>query len=173
MVLRRLLILSMLVLGSCGATHDAKEAVKRTLLDPTSPLFRDVEPCFFNSEVIEGEVNAKNRFGTYTGFEHFLYANGEAAIGYDDSNWSRLFDLCTKNMPKDPGMASATSEEVSPAVRAAGIAADKAASEAANGIEPTKGRRYPYKMPDGVDITNSQDERNYKRYGTTDPDGGE
>jgi hypothetical protein len=34
-------------------------------------------------------------------------------------------------------------------------------------------RRYPYVTPDGVDITNEQDERNWRKYGTTDPNGGE
>jgi hypothetical protein len=34
-------------------------------------------------------------------------------------------------------------------------------------------RRYPYVTPDGVDITNAEDERNWRKYGTTDPNGGE
>ncbi len=33
--------------------------------------------------------------------------------------------------------------------------------------------RYPYVAPDGVDITSEEDERNWKKYGTTDPNGGE
>ncbi len=34
-------------------------------------------------------------------------------------------------------------------------------------------RRYPYVTPDGVDITSEEDERNWRKYGTTDPNGGE
>ncbi len=34
-------------------------------------------------------------------------------------------------------------------------------------------RRYPYVAPDGVDITSEEDERNWRKYGTTDPNGGE
>lgn len=45
---------------------------------------------------------------------------------------------------------------------------DKVATPKAQGP-----RRFPYVTADGVDITNEEDERNWKRYGTTDPDGGE
>ena len=105
--------------------------------------FRDVEPCYFNHDVIEGEVNAKNRYGAYTGFEHFLYTNGDTAIGYDDPNWRRLFELCTKNKPKDPKALTTDMPSESPEVSAVGKAADKAASEAANLAEPAKRKRYP------------------------------
>lgn len=34
-------------------------------------------------------------------------------------------------------------------------------------------KRFPYVTADGVDIANEEDERNWKKYGTTDPNGGE
>ena len=34
-------------------------------------------------------------------------------------------------------------------------------------------KHFPYVAADGVDIRNAEDERNWEKYGTTDPDGGE
>lgn len=39
-------------------------------------------------------------------------------------------------------------------------------------LEPVRSR-YPYVAPDGVDIRDATDEANWRKYGTTDPSGGE
>lgn len=46
-------------------------------------------------------------------------------------------------------------------------------SRAATLGESQKPSRFPYVAPDGVDITNARDEANWKKYGTTDPTGGD
>jgi hypothetical protein len=85
----------------------------------------------------------------------------------------------------DPATANKTAEEELRKADAAAAAADKAAAAAfaassqADAEErdasnlPTGSDRFPYKTPDGVDITNARDEANWKKYGTTDPNGGE
>lgn len=68
--------------------NKAKDAVKQTLLDPSSAQFKDVEACSGDREVWRGEVNAKNRMGAYVGFSPFFYdgvsvvAPGEASGGF-------------------------------------------------------------------------------------------
>jgi hypothetical protein len=55
------------------------------------------------------------------------------------------------------------------AAAAEAVRKEAAAAKAAAKAKP----KYPYVAPDGVDILNAEDERNWKKYGTTDPDGGE
>ena len=106
---KKLWLLALCVLvGACDQYSEAKEAVAYGLIDPTSPLFREVKKCYFNPDVIEGEVNAKNRMGAYVGFEPFLYYEGRVAIGYEDPNWRYLFELCTKNMPENSEIDATT-----------------------------------------------------------------
>jgi hypothetical protein len=52
-----------------------KDAVRLTLSDPDSAKFRNIRQVTLG---YCGEVNAKNRFGGYTGFMHFVYMNGTA-----------------------------------------------------------------------------------------------
>lgn len=83
----------------------------------------------------------------------------------------------------DEAVAAATAAvaDADKAMSAAGdakAAAEKAADQAereANRALATarKGSKYPYVAPDGVDILNGQDEANWEKYGTTDPQGGE
>lgn len=71
-----------------------EEAVAQSLIDPTSPLFRGTERCIADRDIWQGEVNGKNRFGAYVGFERFFYANGTVAIGYDHYDYPSLFNRC-------------------------------------------------------------------------------
>lgn len=63
--------------------YNGKQAVRSRLKDPDSATFQNV---FFNRgadglPVACGEVNSKNAFGAYAGFERFVYA-GSAANTY-------------------------------------------------------------------------------------------
>ncbi len=58
-------------------TQSAKLAVKRDLSDPESAQFRNIKNVGTH---ICGEVNAKNRFGGYTGYRRFAYVM-EGSIG--------------------------------------------------------------------------------------------
>lgn len=53
-----------------------RQAIKQKLTDPDSAKFKNMR--LFNagqkSELVCGEINSKNRFGGYTGFQPFAYA---------------------------------------------------------------------------------------------------
>lgn len=94
--------LSGLALASCGElgeTGKAKDAVRRLLKDPDSAQFRDVQACA-KPGAIQGEVNGKNSYGGYAGFEPFIYADGSAVIlseratAYDLERWEELSQKC-------------------------------------------------------------------------------
>jgi hypothetical protein len=60
------------------AIEKAESAVADKLKDPESAQFRNVEPCPDNPIWYTGEVNGKNSFGAYAGFERF-YSLGPVA----------------------------------------------------------------------------------------------
>jgi len=59
-----------------GWVYDSEIAVKSIMKDPKSAQFRDVYISYPNinpkSAFVCGEVNAKNSFGAYDGFERFV-----------------------------------------------------------------------------------------------------
>lgn len=61
-----------------GPSADAIDAVKKELADPYSAKFEDVEPCPKNPDIYRGKVNAKNRFGAFTGLTDFYVIHGNA-----------------------------------------------------------------------------------------------
>ena len=68
------------VLGGCDTrTEDAKEAVRRQLIDPDSAKFQDVR-VVETSGAVCGFVNAKNRVGGYDGMAPFFYQAGRGAV---------------------------------------------------------------------------------------------
>ena len=77
----------------------AKKDVADLLIDPTSPLFRDVR-VNKSGAVVCGEYNAKNRQGAYTGFSKFL-VHKWPSIGtqldpeYDESYQKNLDQICS------------------------------------------------------------------------------
>lgn len=82
---------------------DAKAAVSNLLIDPTSPLFRDVRQGSGDG-IICGEVNARNQFGAYNGFVRFYVDNslgGNVASiepEYDPDHLSLLDGMCRDSM---------------------------------------------------------------------------
>lgn len=83
------------------AIKATKEIVRATLKDPDSAQFRNVA-LFLNESGtgrVCGEVNAKNSFGGYTGFEVFYYAADTVEVvtqrtatvdGVDAETWARI-----------------------------------------------------------------------------------
>ena len=56
----------------------AQEAVEAKLKDPDSADFRDIKVHHVGTKTaVCGEVNAKNGFGGYTGFERFISAGAK------------------------------------------------------------------------------------------------
>jgi len=74
----------------------AREAVARTLIDPDSARFRNVES---RDGTVCGEVNGKNRMGAYTGYVRFYVAttNWNATIDpqFDPANLASARSLCS------------------------------------------------------------------------------
>ena len=69
---------------ACSAQSEleakAKEAIKYQMKDPESAEFREVR-VYPEKNLVCGEVNAKNSFGAYGGFEPFSYDDGQTTIG--------------------------------------------------------------------------------------------
>ena len=62
-------------IGYCidnGLIEKAKISVRRSLKDPESARFRDVHVGKETNRPVRGEVNAKNSFGGYIGFNKFF-----------------------------------------------------------------------------------------------------
>lgn len=85
--------------GKQAAWNDAgQEAIKAKLRDPESAQFRDV--AFHSGSgtpITCGEVNSKNGFGGYSGFERFIAAGdvltvieSEMADGEMDKLWDKF-----------------------------------------------------------------------------------
>lgn len=66
--------------GEPNIVRDAKAAVQDRLTDPASAQFKSVFECAGKKGMASGEVNAKNKFGGYTGFRMFYYHSGQAFI---------------------------------------------------------------------------------------------
>lgn len=61
-------------MDSIARVRIAKEGVQKNLIDPKSAEFRDVH-VYKNGnsgKIVCGYVNAKNRFGGFTGYEEFI-----------------------------------------------------------------------------------------------------
>lgn len=78
-------------------THakDSYESFKRTLNDPYSAQFRDVWMVKFGEEgavgsAVCGEVNARNGFGAYTGYQPFA-ATGDLSWTQDHPNFAEQY----------------------------------------------------------------------------------
>ncbi len=56
-------------MGGFGAVGEAKTLAAQDLKDPSSAQFREVHKT---GGAICGEVNAKNSYGAYVGFKHFI-----------------------------------------------------------------------------------------------------
>ena len=61
----------------------AKNAVKHELKDPDSAQFRNVHIKRGFEGVVQGEVNAKNSYGGYIGFDKFYYDKKTGEVDYE------------------------------------------------------------------------------------------
>lgn len=89
-----------------GNVEAAKDAVRRTMLDPDAAQFRDVERCSGDRKVVRGEVNGKNSFGAYTGFKSFFYADYHVA-NLEDPDFTEIMNRCYNDLPKDSAQGGA------------------------------------------------------------------
>lgn len=75
------------------ATKAAKAALEKSLRDPSSAQYRDVQT--YSEGVVCGEYNAKNSYGGYVGFKQFTYSKGAIDTAEKDSSW-----LCSNSPEK-------------------------------------------------------------------------
>lgn len=81
--MQKIIFISVLALSLVGCEkfekeREAKEYIKSYVKDPSSVQFRNVSgQC--------GEFNAKNGYGAYTGFDRYIYRNGNL---YIQSAWA-------------------------------------------------------------------------------------
>ena len=69
--------------GIEGVEAKGKEAVASNLLDPSSAMFRNLQvKSFAEGYVLCGEVNAKNCYGGYVGFQPFVAGVNSATMLY-------------------------------------------------------------------------------------------
>lgn len=83
------------ILSGCtplDPAHDAKEAVKSTLVDPESARWREIR--IVRPDFVCGEVNAKNSFGGYTGFSRFLVWEYRIYLGGKHLSDTEIFACC-------------------------------------------------------------------------------
>lgn len=64
-------------LAGCGDTEGARTAVADQLKDPSSAQFKDVRRV---DDAVCGEVNGKNSFGAYSGFQRFFVVDGQEPV---------------------------------------------------------------------------------------------
>ena len=81
------IVLSMALLsiqvGHCSENsliEKAKSAIRKTLKDPYSAKFRNLHAGKEASRPVRGEVNAKNGFGAYVGYDKFFYKSKENRV---------------------------------------------------------------------------------------------
>jgi hypothetical protein len=97
-MIARILILSIMALALAGCDQKmdkATDAVARTLKDPASAQFRDVRRCGPKGEVYTGQVNSKNGYGAYGGFEHFYSDGVLTSVGFSDPGVAELQERCS------------------------------------------------------------------------------
>ncbi|WP_132388503.1 hypothetical protein [Novosphingobium sp. PhB165] len=116
--------------------------------------------CPADRSVFAGEAKGKSSFGTYTGFKPFFVADS-TVVALESADFSAAMGRCYGNH---------ASKSVPPEVTARTL---KSAGAVASKVPSTGPSRFPYTAPDGVTITNAADEANWKKYRTTQPDGGE
>jgi hypothetical protein len=77
------------VLAGCGVadTYTAEQSVKEQLKDPSSAQFRNVFVSK-DGDYVCGEVNAKNGFGAYGGFEKFVVSVSSQSVYMRGLLWS-------------------------------------------------------------------------------------
>lgn len=92
-----------------AAIAEAKERVAREMRDPESAQFRDIKVLpGKEGPIICGQVNAKNAYGGYVGFNPFLVAGSSVMLGSDTDPDLRAMRLelishiCNKDSAIEP-----------------------------------------------------------------------
>lgn len=81
--------------AGCSPTFTGKDKVLEQLKDPASAEFREIKVSIFNgAPLVCGEVNAKNSYGGYTGFRHFMIKEGRARLASDEISSVRIDACC-------------------------------------------------------------------------------
>ena len=87
----------LIALPGCGPSveetrlREAEGLVARSMRDPTSAQFRNM--MVFASGAVCGEVNAKNGFGGYVGFDPFIVTSAERVyVASEERNFRSLHD---------------------------------------------------------------------------------
>lgn len=69
-----MVLLCIALVGCNGTESSAREAVKQILNDPSSAQFKNIYTTSYDGKPAAcGEVNAKNAFGAYVGYQRFVY----------------------------------------------------------------------------------------------------
>ena len=73
----------------------AKSVVKYRLKDSESAKFRNLRMSKTHSggDIVKGEVNAKNSFGGYAGFEKFIYLPNDGSVKLESEAKKSLPEL--------------------------------------------------------------------------------
>lgn len=98
-----------LVLAGCGVIdgqdmRDAKKRVANETRDPSSVQFRDVRYVrqVDGSRAVCGEINAKNAYGGYVGFESFVYIGHRTYLQQEGADAIRKYTRhCILNSKTD------------------------------------------------------------------------
>ncbi|MEE2915740.1 MAG: hypothetical protein VYB32_01560 [Pseudomonadota bacterium] len=80
--------------------HEQKQIVAESLRDPDSAQFRSVRKCT-KAQGIAGEVNAKNAYGGYTGYQRFILLGRNLTVLIAGEGAERFNEAEGKCAPKD------------------------------------------------------------------------
>lgn len=75
--MKRVVILGCYLLAGCDQTADQKAIAAAGLKDPSSAQFRNLRAANGN---LCGEINGRNSFGAYAGFQRFVVVGSEPVI---------------------------------------------------------------------------------------------
>jgi hypothetical protein len=85
--------------------NEAQDAVRALLKDPDSAQFREGPLTNLHLEaglLCNGEVNSKNSFGGYIGFQEYFYSRTEGAVLEESGleEWKPISDACIAEMER-------------------------------------------------------------------------
>jgi hypothetical protein len=89
------ILLSICLAGCDQKMSNATDAVAYSLKDPDSAQFRNVRKCGPKGEVYTGEVNSKNGYGAYGGYEYFYSDGVVSSVGFGDLRVAELQERCS------------------------------------------------------------------------------
>jgi len=104
----------MLALTGCSVSdnYKAETAVRSLMRDPESVQFQGVSRCGGDTNIWNGNYNAKNAFGAYTGFKPFYY-DGQSVVLLENYNFSNMTTRCYSHLKGDDSPGITPSEGAS------------------------------------------------------------